>query len=185
MDFFIRKRLSCGVVILNDADELLLCHVTGHDHWDLPKGGIDAGETPLQAALRETREETGLQLDAAGLLDLGRLDYRPKKDLHLFATLLPRIDTAQLVCESRFADAASGRRLPEMDGYGWFGFARVSELCTPKLSTVLRGRLDLAQVLGRLQARSPVATLLGAPRAGLRPARPVALKETWDGPAFP
>ena len=32
------RRLSCGIVIVNDARELLLCHVTGHDHWDLPKG---------------------------------------------------------------------------------------------------------------------------------------------------
>jgi len=39
------RRLSCGVVIVNDAHELLLCHVTGHDHWDLPKGGAMAGET--------------------------------------------------------------------------------------------------------------------------------------------
>ena len=56
MSFLPARKLSCGIVILNDAAELLLCHVTGHDHWDLPKGGAMAGETPLQAALRETAE---------------------------------------------------------------------------------------------------------------------------------
>ena len=45
------RRLSCGIVIVNDARELLLCHVTGHDHWDLPKGGAMDGETALRAAL--------------------------------------------------------------------------------------------------------------------------------------
>ncbi|MBC7938443.1 MAG: NUDIX hydrolase, partial [Chitinophagaceae bacterium] len=109
------KRLSCGVVIVNDAAELLLCHVTGQGHWDLPKGGPDHGESPLQTALRETREETGLQLEADRLLDLGRLAYRAHKDLHLFATRLPRFDPALLWCESRFADA-TGIRRPEMDG---------------------------------------------------------------------
>jgi 8-oxo-dGTP pyrophosphatase MutT (NUDIX family) len=157
MELEFRKRLSCGVVIVNDHAELLLCHVTGQIHWDLPKGGIDDGETPLLAALRETREETSLVLDAQALIDLGRLDYRPKKDLHLFAARLPRIDTTRLVCDSRFADRASGRPLPEMDGFGWFAFARVPDLCTPRLAAVLCQRLDLAQLLARLRSRDPVA----------------------------
>ena len=145
------RKLSCGVVIVNDAAELLLCHVTGHDHWDLPKGGGAPDETPLQAALRETQEETGLVLDPAGLIELGRLPYRPRKDLHLFATRLPRVDPAQLVCESRFADPLTGRRLPEMDGFGWFPFAQVPARCTDRLAAVLCERLDLAALLRRLQ----------------------------------
>ena len=49
-----RQRLSCGVLIVNAERELLLCHVTGQHHWDLPKGGMTPGETPLDTALRET-----------------------------------------------------------------------------------------------------------------------------------
>ena len=159
MDLGFRKRLSCGIVILNDDAELLLCHVTGQGHWDLPKGGIAPGETPLEAALRETREETGLVLEAAALLDLGRLDYRPRKDLHLFATLSPRIDPARLSCESLFTGDDGQRRLPEMDGFDWFAFDQVGALCTPKLAAVLCGRLDLEAVLGRLRecATPPLA----------------------------
>ncbi len=149
------KRLSCGIVVLNDAAELLLCHVTGQDHWDLPKGGAHPGESALQAALRETQEETGLQLAAADLHDLGRLDYRPKKDLHLFATLMPRFDTATLHCDSHFSQYITGRRLPEMDGYGWFSFERIDTLCTPKMTAVLRGGIDLPRVLGQLLRRAP------------------------------
>jgi 8-oxo-dGTP pyrophosphatase MutT (NUDIX family) len=147
MKFFAPKRLSCGVVIVNDAHELLLCHVTGQNHWDLPKGGIDEGETPLQAALRETREETGLRLPAASLVDLGRFDYTARKDLHLFATCTARFDIAGLRCESHFAERHTGKHLPEMDGFGWFGFARVGALCTPTMAAVLVGKIDLAQVL--------------------------------------
>lgn len=151
------RRLSCGIVIVNDAHELLLCHVTGHDHWDLPKGGALAGETPLQAALRETREECGLALQASSLLDLGRLPYRARKDLHLFGARLPRLDTATMVCESRFTDGSTGLRLPEMDGFGWFPFAQLPQLCTRKLATVLLDRLDLAAVLVRLREREALA----------------------------
>lgn len=152
LEFLAHRRLSCGVVIVNDEHELLLCHVTGQNHWDLPKGGIDAGENPLQAALRETREETGLRLAAHELVDLGRLSYTAKKDLHLFATRTPRFDIATLRCESHFADRASGRHLPEMDGFGWFSFSRVGALCTPKMAQVLSGRLDLAQLVRTLAA---------------------------------
>jgi 8-oxo-dGTP pyrophosphatase MutT (NUDIX family) len=151
------RRLSCGVVIVNDAQELLLCHVTGHDHWDLPKGGAMAGETALQAALRETREECGLELEAATLVDLGRLPYRARKDLHLFGTRLPRLDTRTLRCESRFTDGDSGQRWPEMDDFGWFPFAQVPQRCTRKLSAVLCERLDLAALLLRLQQHKEAA----------------------------
>jgi 8-oxo-dGTP pyrophosphatase MutT (NUDIX family) len=151
MKWPVTKRLSCGVVILNDQAELLLCHVTGHSHWDLPKGGIHSGETPLQAALRETEEESGLVLQPDALLDLGPLPYRPNKGLHLFAALLPRLDTRELHCASCFTDARSERRLPEMDGFGWFAFDRISSLCTPRMAVVLQERLQLAGILRRLQ----------------------------------
>ncbi|HRH89838.1 MAG TPA: NUDIX domain-containing protein [Rubrivivax sp.] len=151
------RRLSCGTVILNAHRELLLCHVTGQDHWDLPKGGLHDGETVLQAALRETREETGLRLPAEGLLDLGRLDYRPKKDLHLFATLQPRLDVGTLRCDSHFEQWGTGRRLPEMDGYGWFAFDQVDRHCTAKMAAVLHERLNLQLLLQRLLAQHEVA----------------------------
>ncbi len=146
------KRLSCGIVILNPDRELLLCHVTGQNHWDLPKGGMDAGESTLAAALRETREETGLRLDAKTLRDLGRFQYTGKKDLHLYATLLPRFDLAALHCESHFADRSTGKRLPEMDGYQWVVFPRVAAMCTPKMAAVLDGAIDLASLLAELTA---------------------------------
>ncbi|MCU0969199.1 MAG: NUDIX domain-containing protein [Rubrivivax sp.] len=148
-----RRRLSCGIVIVNREAELLLCHVTGHDHWDLPKGGAADHETPREAALRETREETGLSIDPEQLLEIGRVDYRPRKDLHLFAALLPRLDASALRCESRFEDPAGGARLPEMDGFGWFAFEQVGELCTPRLAAVLQQRIDLHRLLVALRHR--------------------------------
>lgn len=36
-------------------------HVDAHHSWQMPQGGIDEDETPMQAALRELYEETGVR----------------------------------------------------------------------------------------------------------------------------
>jgi len=154
-----QRRLSCGVALLLESHEILLCHVTGQRHWDLPKGGIDEGESPRQAALRETQEETGLVLGAESLFDIGRHSYTAKKDLHLFACLSARIDPRELHCASCFIERLSGRSRPEMDGFGWFAFERIGSLCTPKLAALLTRGLDLGALVARLDSarRQPLA----------------------------
>lgn len=68
----VRERDAARVILLDDAGRALL--VRGHDldqpgrsWWFTLGGGIDPGETPVQAALREVREEAGLELTAADL----------------------------------------------------------------------------------------------------------------------
>lgn len=46
-----------GLVTNPDGDILLMFR---HGKWDLPKGKMEAGESPEETALRETTEETGL-----------------------------------------------------------------------------------------------------------------------------
>lgn len=48
---------AAGGIVQNNENELLLIY--RHDTWDLPKGKIDSGETPEEAALREVKEECG------------------------------------------------------------------------------------------------------------------------------
>ena len=58
-------RPCAGVVLLN-AQGLIWTgeRIDTPGAWQMPQGGIDAGETPLEAALRELEEETGLTRDA-------------------------------------------------------------------------------------------------------------------------
>lgn len=60
---------SCGVLVFREQPRRSFLLMKHADRWDLPKGHVDPGETEIQCALRELREETGiresdLELDA-------------------------------------------------------------------------------------------------------------------------
>jgi len=67
--------LAVGVAVLDDDDRLLL--VGQHRYaldamsWEIPEGGVPPGESPLEGAARELREETGVE--AADWRELARL----------------------------------------------------------------------------------------------------------------
>src|SRR5438128_10507828 len=57
-------RAAGGVVRRNGsrgAMRVAIVHRPGYDDWSFPKGKVDRGETPEEAALREVEEETGLR----------------------------------------------------------------------------------------------------------------------------
>lgn len=139
------RTLSCGVLVLNERRELLLCHVTGTAWWDIPKGAREPGETPLEAACRETEEETGIVLAPERLLDLGEFAYRPDKALHLFAThrMSTQLDPARCVCRSHFAHRLTGTPTPEVDAFAWVSFEEVAERCARRMGELLTRRLSL------------------------------------------
>ena len=57
----------------NGAVELVLCGRNVPATWSLPKGTPEPGETIMQTALREVREETGLEIFVES--DLGLIEY--------------------------------------------------------------------------------------------------------------
>ncbi|SDI27729.1 ADP-ribose pyrophosphatase YjhB, NUDIX family [Sinosporangium album] len=61
---------SVNVVVVNDAGDLLMIHRTDNDNWAVPGGAIDLGESLTDAAVRETREETGIDCEITGLVGI-------------------------------------------------------------------------------------------------------------------
>ena len=108
--------VSAGAVVVrrgSPADGWEVCLIRVGDAWSLPKGNLDAGETPQAAALREVAEETGLpreQLRLLGPLPAAEYAYRRRdgrlvfKQVHHFLVELD--GDAPLVPQAEEVDAA-------------------------------------------------------------------------------
>ncbi|MDR1674396.1 MAG: NUDIX domain-containing protein [Oscillospiraceae bacterium] len=73
---------SCGAVVYRKSHgntQLLLIKHLNSGHWSFPKGHAEKGETEIETAIREVKEETGIDV----LLDhtfRETVTYSPKKD---------------------------------------------------------------------------------------------------------
>lgn len=139
----LRTPPTCGLLITSPQG-WLLAHATNTPYWDLPKGKAEIGEVPLIAALRECREETGL--DFFHLRDqfkhLGGLPYNPEKakTLVLFALHLPQaLDLSVCACTTWVATRGPQPVL-EMDDFAWVPPHEVAGRVTPRMSEHLKTR---------------------------------------------
>lgn len=57
-----KREFSAGGIVLKDGKVLLTKH-SQNKHWSFPKGLIDPGQTPEEAAVREVREEGGVEAE--------------------------------------------------------------------------------------------------------------------------
>jgi 8-oxo-dGTP pyrophosphatase MutT (NUDIX family) len=71
---------AAGGLVVRDGTngiELVVVHRPHRGDWSFPKGHLEPGETPEQAALREVEEETGLQCRLVERLDsVHYIDHR-------------------------------------------------------------------------------------------------------------
>lgn len=137
---------AAGIAIIL-GDKILICHPT-NSSWDnthsIPKGLIDDGESELQAALRECREEVGI--DLAGLVDRFTgpeiIEYRNKKtqvEPHKIVTYYTlRINSLSEIGLSTEIVPKEQLQLVEVD---WAGFVSKPEAST-KILWRLKAILD-------------------------------------------
>jgi ADP-ribose pyrophosphatase YjhB (NUDIX family) len=76
-----KYNIGAFVVIFDKKSRVLLCHRRDMDIWNLPGGGVENGELPDEAAIRETREETGLKVK---IKDLVGIYGKPHRDELVF-----------------------------------------------------------------------------------------------------
>ena len=61
-----KQEKSCGCIVLDKRTVLLIKHNSGH--WDFPKGHVEGEESEVETAIREVKEETGLDIEAVRLI---------------------------------------------------------------------------------------------------------------------
>jgi 8-oxo-dGTP diphosphatase len=71
---FARPRVAAGALFFDELGRVLLVRPTYKDHWDIPGGYVEPGESPRDACLREVREELGLVIATVALL---AVDWAP------------------------------------------------------------------------------------------------------------
>lgn len=118
---------TAGILFLNSELKLLIGHPTGHDFWSIPKGKLEDNETSYEAALRETWEETNVDLgDVTSHYELDTIRYKHgKKKLKPFIVFEDenrKINSKEFVlkCNSIVdKDSSWNAGLPEMDDFKW------------------------------------------------------------------
>ncbi|WP_025562831.1 NUDIX hydrolase [Psychromonas sp. SP041] len=131
------KKLSCGIVFVNSKSQVLMLHPMDQRHWDIPKGTKNTEETESEAAIRETREETGIVVDPSALLDLSWFEYNKYKDLWLFITKMPDIELDQLYCTSFFTNE-DGKEGPEADSFELVDLSEFEERACYSMQRIFR-----------------------------------------------
>jgi 8-oxo-dGTP pyrophosphatase MutT (NUDIX family) len=124
---------SVSVLPVDPAGRLLLVrHAGHHDGWGVLGGAIDPGESPAEAAIRETREEIGVEVRLVRLLDvLGGPDYEvsyPNGDRTAYVTAFYEvaiISGAPAVSDDELSDLA------------WFTPAQLADLDLSRFARAL------------------------------------------------
>lgn len=97
-------RVGVGVIVCNSRGQILLEKRSDCGWWGLPGGRIEPGESVIQAALREVKEETGLEVEIIQLLGVyseptGRIVTFPDNVVHLVdIVVVARIISGELRC---------------------------------------------------------------------------------------
>ena len=130
------KKVSAGIVITNGR-VVLGCQAS-RNNWDLPKGEIEEKEKPIDAAVRECYEETGLRLNKKDLTELGFFDYTRNKDLWLYLYVPKELpNTSKMKCSTYFKDE-DGNQTLEVEGYRYINFRYLERYYYRSIVKVLR-----------------------------------------------
>jgi ADP-ribose pyrophosphatase YjhB (NUDIX family) len=124
---------SVSVLPVDEKGQVLLVRHAGHDDgWGILGGAVEPGESPATAAVREAREEIGVDVRLVRLLDvLGGPDYEvtyPNGDRAAYVTS---------VYEARIAEGSPVVSDGELSELAWFAAGNLSGLALSRFARAL------------------------------------------------
>ncbi len=126
------EKLSCGVVLARESDRgCMTLLLRAWHHWDFPKGLCEAGEQPLEAAVRELAEETGI---AGPVFEWGEryIETGPYSRGKTARYYLARTAREQVILGP---SPETGE--PEHQEWRWVGFDEAYDLASPRVREVV------------------------------------------------
>lgn len=127
-------KTSAGIIVKYKNAKFLLGHSTGNSHFDIFKGNVEDGESNLEAALRECKEESNLTFKKEDLIYLGDFKYNKKKRLVLYYINVNDVPFEKLDCIS-FVDDDKTKK--EIDYYALFDYKTMLKHCSKSLARTL------------------------------------------------
>lgn len=110
-----RSPISGAAVVVVSDDHILFVrqdrHVVGRQTWEIPMGGVEAGELPAAAASREVLEETSTVVGADALISLGSIRSSAARENSMNSLFFAAVDSSAL--RSSVADGV------EVNGLVW------------------------------------------------------------------
>ena len=127
------EKLSCGAVIVREtADGWMTLMLRAYANWDFPKGLREEGEQPMEAAVREVGEETGIH-DIAFEWGDRFTDTGPYNRGKVARYYLAK--TAQVEVEMGISPELG---TPEHHEYRWVGFNEAYDMASPRVRLVVK-----------------------------------------------
>ena len=123
-------RANVGIILSNCDGEVFWGKRIGQTSWQFPQGGIDHGETPLEAMYRELQEETGLLEKHVEVMGSTQdwLRYRLPKQMirrgkngKVCIGQKQRWFLLKLTCDDSSVDLCAND-VPEFDGWKWVNY---------------------------------------------------------------
>lgn len=138
------REFSSIVALINEHDEILLLkrlnnpNVAYPNLWGMPGGGVDIGEDPYQAALREVYEETNVKIKRENLKFINKLK-KNNKDVYVFA------------CCDFSGEVSTEKVLKEHQDWKWIPEQKLKDFETPPETSLIFKRAIV--ILKRNHAR--------------------------------
>lgn len=147
------KKLSCGILLMDQYGKMLLCHVSEQVHWDIPKGTQKDLESTPETMARKLFEETGVTILNGHPKDLGWFEYNLYKDIWLYLGVVENLDVNKLQCNGFYHDSKM-RKLPKSDEFRLIPIEEVERYMCGSMRTIFSR--DLTDYIKRAYPSLPV-----------------------------